>query len=310
VELGPLRSFLVLARERNVTRAAEVLHLTQPAVSNQLARLERELGRLFDRTSKGLLLTPAGRLFHGYVEQALGRLDDGEAALAELAGLERGSLAVGGGATATTYLLPSLLGRFHAEHPAIRLFVREQGSQSVVEAVLSGELDLGVVTLPVETHAGGGARLEVGRLEIERWLEDELLLIVPPGHALAKRRRYRWRDLDGQPVVLFEAGTAVRALIDRRLASAGIDVEIVMELRSIESIKQMVAQGIGAAFVSSFALGPQQRGLRCSEGRLARELALVYRADRTLSESARAFLELLRQVEPAGVQAGAVSGAG
>jgi len=291
VELGPLRSFLVLARERNVTRAAERLMLTQPAVSNQLARLERELGKLFDRTPQGLALTPAGELFRGYVEQALGRLDDGAVALAELAGLERGALAVGGGATATTYLFPSLLGRFHAAHPAIRLFVREQGSQSVVEAVLTGELDLGVVTLPVET---GGGRLEVDRLEVERWLDDELLLLVPPGHALARRRGFRWGELRGQPMVLFEAGTAVRALIDRHLAREGIDVEIVMELRSIESIKQMVAQGIGAAFVSSFALGPSQRGLRCSDQRLTRELGLVYRKDRTLSESARAFLELLR----------------
>lgn len=291
MELGPLRAFIVLARARNVTRAAEQLGLTQPAVSNQLARLEREVGKLFDRTPYGLELTAAGEVFHGYVEQALGRLDDGAAALAELAGLERGSLAVGGGATATTYLLPSLLGRFHAEHPSIRLFVREQGSQGVVESVLTGELDLGVVTLPVET---GDSRLDVDRLHVERWLEDELLLIVPPGHALARRRRFRFAELRDQPMVLFEAGTAVRALIDHRFAQAGIDVEIVMELRSIESIKQMVAQGIGAAFVSSFALGPSQRGLRYHERRLTRELGLVYRGDRTLSESARAFLDLLR----------------
>ncbi len=289
MELSPLRSFLVLARTGNVTRAAEELHLTQPAVSNQLARLEGELGQaLFDRTPKGVALTEAGRLFRRYAEEALGRLDDGREALAELAGLERGALAVGGGATATTYLLPPLLGKFHAEHPAIRLFVREQGSEAVVAAVASGELDVGLVTLPIHTPSGV-------RLRVERWVEDELLLLVPPGSPLERRRTFRWRDLEGRSLVLFEAGSAVRALIDQHLARAGISVEIVMELRSIESIKQMVAQGIGAAVVSRFALRPRRTALACADGPLKRDLALITRADRTPSAAANGFLRLLRR---------------
>jgi DNA-binding transcriptional LysR family regulator len=213
VELTPLRSFLVLAREGNMTRAAERLHLTQPAVSAQLARLEGELGHaLFDRSSKGMRLTPAGEVFAGHVEDVLRRLEEGQEALDALAGLERGSLAIGGGATATTYLLPPLLGEFHSRHPAIRMFVREQGSQGVVDALAAGELDLGVVTLPVALPKAGGVRLAS-----QPWVQDELRLIVPPDHPLARKRRFRWAQLAGESLVLFEAGTAVRGLIDRQL---------------------------------------------------------------------------------------------
>lgn len=270
-----------------MTRAAERLHLTQPAVSTQLKKLEEELGQaLFHRTPKGLVLTAAGALFRGFVEEALVRLADGAEAVSALAGLERGTLAIGGGATATTYLLPPLLGRFHSRYPAIRIFVREQGSRAVVDAVIAGQLDLGVVTLPIEDRGG--------RLVVEPWVDDELRLIVPRGHPLRGRAGFTWAELEGGQLVLFEARTAVRELIDARLAAAGTEVEIVMELRSIESLKQMVEAGIGAAFVSRYALHGDDAGLRCREGSLTRTLALVHRADRRLSAAAAAFRAELR----------------
>jgi LysR family cyn operon transcriptional activator len=296
MELSPLRTFLAIAREGNMTRAAAELHLTQPAVSAQLARLEEELGqRLFDRRPKGMTLTEAGRVFRQYVEESLGTIERGLEALDELAGLERGSLAIGGGATATTYLLPTLLGAFHERSPAIRLFVREQGSADVVDAILSGELELGVVTLPVGAPAQGRGALD--RLEIEPWLVDELRLIVPPGHRLRGRDVFEWSEIDGEPMVLFEAGSAVRELLDRQIGEAHIHTETVMELRSIESIKQMVEQGIGAAFVSRFALVDPGGGLRCADGPIERELAIVYRTDRTPSPAARVFVEMMRGAE-------------
>lgn len=290
MELAPLRAFLAIAQEAHMTRAAKSLHLTQPAVSSQLARLEDDLGTpLFHRTPKGMVLTEAGVLFRRYAEEAFLWLDDGRAAVEGLAELTHGSLALGAGATATTYLLPPLLGRFHASYPGIRLFVREQGSQSVVESVLSGELDLGVVTLPVRDRA---------QLRVERWVEDGLRLLVPAAHRLSQRKTFRWRELDGTSLVLFEAGTAVRELIDHHLALAKIRVETVMELRSIESIKQMVAQGIGAAFVSRFAVARTQRALECADGPLRRDLAIVTRVDRTPSAASKAFLELMREHAP------------
>jgi len=276
-----LESFLAIARERHLTRASRALHLTQPAVSAQLRRLEETLGtRLFHRTAKGMELTQAGTVFLRHVERAAAWLDDGRSALDGLGELVHGSLSIGAGATATTYLLPALLRAFHTAHPGIRLHVREQGSTAVADAVRAGALDLGVVTLPVPDERG---------LEITHWREDELLLIVPPDHRLARAEQFAWNDLLGEPLVLFEAGTAVRRLIDGALSQREVTVQPVMELRSIESIKQMVAQGIGAAFVSRYALSPGQ-GLRPLTGPLARALGVCTRVDREPTAASRAFL--------------------
>lgn len=286
MELSHLKAFTTIARIGVMTRAAQELHVTQPALSAQIAKLEDEVGTpLFDRGPKGMTLTEAGRTLLPFARETLARLDDAQVALDALRGLERGALTVGGGATATTYLLPPLLGRFHERNPRIRFYVREQPSRGVVEAVLSGELDLGVVTLPIS---------EVGRLEVEHWVDDELRLIVPAGHPLEARKTFRWEDLTDTPLVLFEAGSAVRAHIDASIGAAGVDPEIVMELRSIESIKQMVAQGIGAALVSEHALDERQPGLRCRDRAIRRTLAVILRKDRTQSPAASAFLELMR----------------
>ena len=295
MDLSALRSFVTLARVGHMTRAAAELHLTQPAVSAQLAKLEEHVGQpLFDRGPKGMTLTAAGQLYLRHVEESLAWLRRGQEALDELAGMRRGSLAIGGGATATTYLLPPLLGQFHARYPDIQLFVREQGSQSVLEGVWSGELELGVVTLPLGVPSAGAAALS--RLRVSPWVDDELRLIVPASHPLREATCFTWSQLSGLPLVLFEAGSAVRAIIDQHVAQARIDARIVMELRSIESIKQMVAQGIGAAFVSRFALDARLgQGLVCQDGQLSRQLAIVWRVDRAMSQPAQVFLALMQE---------------
>ena len=274
--------FLAIAREGHLTRAARLLHRTQPAVSAQLKKLEEELGvALFHRTAKGMVLTDAGRLYRRYVEQAATWLEDGRRALDGLKTLSHGSLAIGAGATATTYLLPGVLRAYHERFPGIRLHVREQGSAAVAEGVRDGSLDLGVVTLPVTDAAG---------LSFSPWVDDELELLVPPGADFGEAGTFDWSDLVGVPLVLFEADTAVRRVIDAALAEAEVEPVIAMELRSIESIKQMVAEGIGAGFVSRHAL-PAERGLRARTGPpLRRSLAVCRRADREPSPAAQAFL--------------------
>jgi DNA-binding transcriptional LysR family regulator len=265
-----------------MTRAAEALGVTQPALSAMLRKLEGEVGaELLHRTGRGVELTDAGRTFLEHAEEALRRVDAGVGAVRELMGLERGSVRVGGGATATTYLLPRAVSGFHRRHPGVRFFVREAGSRATAQAVLSGELDVGIVTMPIDVPGGRD-------LLITPWVEDELRLIVPPRHRLAGRRSYRWAELSGEDMVGFEAGSAVRGVIDREIALRGIRLDVVMELRSIESIKSMVAAGIGVGLVSRFALAADE-GLTCKDGRIARELALVRRRDRVPGAAAAAF---------------------
>lgn len=270
-----------------MTRAAEVLGVSQPALSAMMKKLEAEVGAaLLDRTGRGVELTEAGRVFLSHAEAALRSAEAGVKAVRELAGLERGSIRIGGGATAVSCLLPPVVSAARRAHPGLRFYVREAGSSAVALAVLSGELDLGIVTLPVGVP---GSRALVMRPLVE----DELRLIglERVGPRQTSRREtgtFTWSELAGVPVVAFEAGTAVRELVDAAARRGGVSLDVVMELRSIESIKRMVSAGVGVGFVSRFALGPGE-GLASREGGLSRRLAVVRRADREQSAAAAAL---------------------
>ncbi len=264
MELTPLRYFRAIARAGHMTRAARELSVSQPALSAMLKKLEAEVGaELLHRTGRGVELSEAGRVFLVHAEDTLRRADAAVESVRQLVGLERGSIRVGGGATATSYLLPPVVSAVRKKHPGLRFYVREAGSNAVAAAVASGELDLGIVTLPIRAA-------EDRAVVAIPLVEDEMRLIVPRRHRLAGRRSFSWKDLDGESMVAFEAGSAVREVIDRAVSSAGVRMNVVMELRTIEGIKQMVGAGIGVGFVSRFAL-KEGEGLACREGKLGRK---------------------------------------
>lgn len=287
MELTPLRYFRAVAHARHMTNAARTLGVTQPALSAAMRKLEREVGTaLLRRTGRGIELTEPGRVFLEHAEQALHHSEAGLRAIRELLGLEAGTIRIGGGATAITYLLPAAVSSFRREHPGLRFYLREAGSTQVAQAVASGELDLGIVTLPVALSQGDA-------LVRTPLVEDELRLLSPARQAAEadhdrRAAGFRWKELEGRPVVGFEAGSAVRAVIDAAAAKSGVTLNYVMELRSIESIKRMVSAGIGVGFVSRFALEPDE-GRACRDGKLARRLALVARRGTGLSPGAAAF---------------------
>lgn len=288
MDLRTMRYMLVVAEHGHMTRAAGVLGVSQPALSAALAKLEEELGAaLFHRTGRGVEPTEAGRVFLGHAANALRAADKAAEAVRELVGLGAGSIRVGGGATAAGYLLPGAIRAVQREHPGLRFTIREAGSAAVAEAVISGELDLGIVTLPIEHPRAAD-------LMVVRTIPDELRLIVPPGHRLSGRKSFRWEELHGEPVIAFEAGSAVRRRIDEAAAAHGVALRVVMELRSIESIVQMVRADIGVGFVSKHGL-PEGAGLRAAgggggtSGAIVRELAVVRRRDRVPSHATAAF---------------------
>ena len=287
MELTSLRYFRAIATAGHMTRAARQLGVTQPALSAMLKKLEREVGaELLHRTGRGVELTEAGRVFLALADESVLAADAAVQSVRELAGLAHGRIRLGGGATATAYLLPPVVSAIRKRHPGLRFYIREAGSSAVAAAVASGELDLGIVTLPIERDASA----DLVTLPL---VEDELRLILPPGHRLGARgkgtpREFRWKDLAGEPLVGFEGGSAVRRVIDEAAQKVGTTLNVVMELRSIESIKHMVAAGVGVGLVSRFALTAGE-GLTCRDGRLARELAIVRRRDRVPSAAAKEF---------------------
>jgi DNA-binding transcriptional LysR family regulator len=287
MELTPLRYVLAIADARHMTRAAERLGVAQPTLSSALSKLEAELGApLFHRTGRGVEPTEAGLVFLEEAERAVRAADAGREAVRRVVGLDEGRLRIGGGATAVAHLLPPVISRFRSEHPGIRFSVREAGSSDIARSIAAGELDLGVVTLPIRVP-GGDDLLTVAKSE------DELLLVVPPGHPLAGERSFRWAQLAGEPLVVFEAGSAVRRAIDEAAERAGATLTVVMELRSIDAITRMVESGVGPGFVSRFALPAGAPGLACADEPLRRTLGVVRRSDRIPSPAAQRFEELL-----------------
>ena len=267
-----------------MTKAARALGVSQPALSAMLRKLEAEVGTsLLHRTGKGVELSEAGKVFLRHADESVRRADEGPHEVRRLTGLETGSIRAGAGATAASYILPSVVSDMRRAHPGLKFYVREMGSSAIVEAILNGELDLGIVTLPVRNV---GAK----QLVLRSLVDDELRLITPPRHKLAKETSFRWSDLKGESVIGFEAGSAVREVVDQAAAASGVTLDVVMELRSIQSIQQMVAAGVGVGFVSRLSDAPKRLpSLTPKSEPLVRELAIVRRSDHTPSTAVAEF---------------------
>ena len=288
MDLVLLRSLLAVAAAGTITDAAANIHVSQSALSRRLQQLEADLGAtLIVRDRHGIELTDVGRLTVEQGRDIVDRYDQLRRTIVENLGLHRGEVRVGGGATVASFLLPAAIAEFQSRHPGIIFHVKEAGSHEIAADVSGGRLDLGIITLPVSARD----------LDISDLFIDEIVLVGRSDHALS-RKRATIRDLDGQTLVGFEQGTAIRQIIDRRLLSAGVGVEVVMELRSIPSILKMVATTGSLAFVSRLSLAAEPgitpipiRGLSIS-----RTLGLASRHGSPLSAAAEAFSTLLPQV--------------
>lgn len=290
MDMTHLRSLLAVTETGAITPAAERLGLTQPALSRRLQHLEEHLGaELLSRGRKGVELTEIGKLVAAEARILIARYDRLREQIQAHQGLEDGVIRLGGGATTVSFVLPPAIAAFQRRHPRVRFQLKEAGSSEIAEDVIGGKLELGLVTLPVQTR----------QLHVEPLLTDRIALVGPGDHPLAGRRRVHTQALDGQPFVGFEAGTAVRQIIDAALRQAGVSMNIVMELRSIPAILRMVATTGNLAFVSRMAVDSQQgvREIAVAGLNIERQLAVITRRDQTLSPAALAFTAQLRKEE-------------
>jgi len=283
MDLTLLRSFLAVVDTGAVTAAAARLHITQPGLSRRLQQLEEQLGApLLDRGRKGVQLTELGRLVQQEARLILGRYDLLQEQIRAHQRLEGGVVRIGGGATSVSFILPAAIAQFHAAHPTVRFQLKEAGSSEVADGVRSGQLEVGLVTLPVQDH----------ELDVRPLMTDRIVLVARPDHPLAAVGSLGARQLDGMPLIGFEGGSAIRRIIDTALRDAGVAMNVVMELRSIPAILRMVASTGSLAFVSQVGIEPNPevaqlavRGLR-----IERQLAVVIRQGAHLSPAAAAFL--------------------
>lgn len=290
MDLTLIRSFLAVAETGTITEAAERIGITQPALSRRLQQFEDHLGMpLLMRGRKGATLTEIGRLVQSEAQGIVAHYERMQEMVSSHRHLEGGTVRIGGGATAVSYMLPEAIAAFQAAHPQVRFQLREAGSSEIADDVVAGHLELGVVTLPVRDR----------ELDVTPLTTDRIVLVARQDHPLARRRRVRIDDLADQAFVAFEAGSALRQIIDSKLRDAGVEVNVVMELRSIPAILRMVSTTGNLAFVSQLGMEQQTdvvavpvQGLR-----IERRLAVIARRGVALSPAASAFTRRLQTLQ-------------
>ena len=251
--LQQLRIIKAVAAEKNFTKAADLLFISQPALSKQIKILENRLDLiLFDRTNKKIKLTEAGQLVLQYAERILSLCEESCRALNDLKTGERGNLTVGASQTIGTYLLPRILALFAQKYPQIVLNVDVDSTRKIAKAVVDCDIDIAIV--------GGEVPEELNKkLEVESFIEDELTLIIPKSHPFATKQNkiINKDDLYHLNFITLNANSTIRKFIDDILLQNQIEIKqfnSIMQLNSIEAIKTAVSLGLGVAFVSSSAI--------------------------------------------------------
>lgn len=291
LNLVQLQTFRRLALERNFTRTADALGLTQPAVTQHVRALQDHFAvKLVDLVGRRTILSDAGRFLAARAELVLGNVAALEREMRDFADVRAGELRIGATMTIGTYALPDLVARFQHLHPAIQLRVEVENTHAMALAVKAGRVSLALVEGPLVDDD----------LEIEAYADDELVLIVPPAHALARRRdSIPARDLAGLPFVFREEGSGTRMQVEQALLGAGVTPKVVLTLPTGEGIVRAVQLGIGVAIVSRLVVDTpiaQGRVARATlrDLELRRTFRLVRLRGQTPSPSAMALTALLR----------------
>jgi DNA-binding transcriptional LysR family regulator len=290
MDYDQLASFLEVAKLQSFSRAAEKLFRTQPAISAQVRLLEQECGeKLFDRSGKKVLLTPAGEILCTYAEKLLGLQKEALQAIAELNQTPRGKLYIGANEATCLYVLPKTFARFKHLYPLVQISIYRNFSHKILQKVQEGAVDLGIVTLPQTMN----------NMEVIPVFRDEVQVVVPKNHSLAKNRSVTVEQLSQHPLILPKTGHT-RVVIDRLLRDYRDHLQISMELASVETIKKFVGAGLGISLISRTYVQPEVTAgvlklIPLDGQKLYRELGLVYRRDRYLSLPAKVFIEVVRE---------------
>lgn len=294
-----LKVFHAVAEQESFRKAAERLNLSQPAVSQNVHALEEDLGvTLFDRSGNRVRLTHAGTVLLKYARRSAQLAREAVDALAKIAGEPRGELRLGASTTVAQYILPRMLGAFQKEYPQITLSVTSGNTEHVVEFLLQGRIAMGIIEGPASSR----------ELRKRRFLEDRMVLIVPRGHPWAGLREIPIDSLKEIPLLMREPGSGSRRVVELALKRAGVklgSLKVAMDLDSTEAIVSGVEAGLGAGFVSQWAIGKEVRlgtlkVVRVAGLEIVRDLTLIQRSGPSMEGPAGAFERFaLKEVESA-----------
>ncbi len=292
ITLRQIEAFLAVAQNEGFTRAAERIHLTQSAVSLLVRELESQLGvRLFDRTTRAVRLTEAGKELYPFAEKALAELQTAIDNTRDLLAKKRGRLVVGAPPLIASHLLPRVVAKFSRTYPGITLVLRDLLADEILSRVRSGEVEIGIGTF----H-----RIDE-ELESTELMTDTLILVCPRSHPLAKKKTPRWKDLEGHPLISLDRHSSLRHLVDRTRESVESYDRPAYEISFITTAIGMVEAGLGISVLPSYILSSTRHSnlhtRKLTEPVVQRQIAIVTRRGRSLSPSAHAFVELARRTQ-------------
>ncbi len=295
IDFKHLETFCRIAGLKSFSKAADDLFLTQPTVSGHILSLERSLSlRLLDRTSREVRLTKAGKVFLEYASKILSCRKDLLNALSEFSQGICGDLSLGASTIPGEYLLPKLIGDFKKEHPRSVLSVKIADTKEIIQYVLQDGVEFGII----------GAKLNHPSLHYEKYEEDEIIVVAPPGHPFTRRKRVNLEALLKEPWIIREEGSGTQIASDKALRKKGKSLKqfnVVMETGSTSSVKEAVKAGLGLAFISRRATEEEVRQGALSridvEGvaPILRQIYIVSYRGRTLSPIGLEFLRFLKK---------------
>ncbi|MGV6858416.1 MAG: LysR family transcriptional regulator [bacterium] len=292
MEFNALQAFLAVADAHSFSRAAVQLHMTQPAISKRIATLEASLDvKLFDRIGKRTHLTEAGYTLLPKARAILSEVDESRRLMRNLSGEIGGKLTLGTSHHIGLHRLPEVLRTFHREHNSVTLDIQFTDSELACDAVIRGDLEMAVITLPVEPHA---------KLSCFTVWEDPMYLVVGKQHPLAELEHCTLADLADHDALLPGSNTVTRAIIDREFAREELTPRLGMETNYLETLGKMVSIGLGWSALPLTLINRDMCRLPVDSLSLSRNLGLVQHKERTPSNAGRAFKQLLLSISQPG----------
>ena len=243
-----LRVFCAVAETKSFSKASELIHLTQPAVSLQIQAMEELYEtRLFDRSGNSINLTPAGEILYKRAKEILALYAEAQQNISEITGSIKGSLSIGASSTIGNYLLPHIIAAFKKKVPQVNISLVVNNTKTITERLNAGEIDIALVEGDVSKQ----------RFSVETLLSDELVVIMSPAHPWAERRGLSAIELTKEPLILREEGSGTRQIILKHLEEHGIKLDqlkIALVVGSTEAIKGAVEEGLGVSIMSGWAV--------------------------------------------------------
>jgi len=285
MDLRQLRAFVAIARQRNFTRAAEQLHIAQPAVSMTIRKLEEELElTLFNRQDKRVSLTAEGEVFLRHAERILDGCEAAESEMADLRGLASGEVRIGIPPMMSTYYFPRVICEFCERYPGLQLSVHGAGAESIQRMIARGEIDMGVVA---------GDNVSDG-LASRLVLREEIVIAAPVGHPLVGGKAVPMAEFLRQPLILFQEGYHMRELTDAAIHQSGRTPRVVFETNLFSLARSLVKEGLGiSTFLRMVVAGDAELAAVSFDPPLYLDLHLAWKADGYLSRANRAFVDFL-----------------